>query len=195
MDDVGGIVLAAGGSERMGRPKATLVWRRATFLDHVVAALARAGVAPIVVVTGAERPAVPPPAREVHHPGWVQGQMSSLQAGVRALATASPAPAGVLVAAVDRPRLDSSTVRDLLAAWRQAAHCVWQPRHGGRSGHPVVYPADVAARLAAAAPDATARDVLRSPAVADRRRWLDVNDPSVLDNVDTPEDLAALLLE
>lgn len=189
---LGAVVLAAGASRRMGRPKALIRWRGASFAERALELATRAGCAPIVVVTGAVELALPDTVVACRNARWQQGQLSSLQAGMRALTSRRPPVAGCLVLTVDRPAVTQATVDALVAAWRAAPAYLWQPRHQGRSGHPMLYPADLVQPLLALAPEASARALVRSPAVQARRRWLDVDDPGVVLNVDTPDDLAAL---
>jgi CTP:molybdopterin cytidylyltransferase MocA/uncharacterized damage-inducible protein DinB len=105
---VAGILLAAGGSSRLGQPKQLL--RDATGTSRVRRAasdLLEAGCAPVLVVTGAEADAVAAelaglPVQLVHHPGWADGMGTTIAAGVAALA-AAPATPGSAAHGVPRP--------------------------------------------------------------------------------------------
>ena len=183
------VVLAAGASTRMGRPKALLRHQGRSFVACAVELARAAGCAPIVVVTGAQPLADEPlaPAVRVHNERWQLGQLSSLQRGLAAL----PAGAsGVLVLTVDRPHVQPATVAALVAAFRGAPTFAWQPEHAGRRGHPQIYPAALLPALAALPPERDPRELLRSHAAL--RRTLAVDDPAILDNLDTPQDLARL---
>lgn len=187
------LVLAAGAGARMGRPKARIVWRGRSFARHAVALAEAAGCDPIVVVEGAaalsERDLGP--AIGVVNPTWPEGQADSLRRGLAELLLRAPGRP-VLVLTVDRPHLAPATVVALADAARAAPTQVWQPTHGGRRGHPIVYPAALVPTLVALPPDATPRDLLARPEVAVLRRTLAVDDPAVLDNIDLPADLARL---
>jgi CTP:molybdopterin cytidylyltransferase MocA len=183
-----GIVLAAGASTRMGGPKPLVAWRGRTFLEHAIDLGRAAGCTDVVVVTGAHPLPEIPPARQFRCIDWEAGQIASLRAGIRAVLPDDPA--GILVLTVDRPHVRHDTVAALAAAFAREPDGVWQPAHGGAHGHPIVWPADLARTLANDAKIVSARDVL--DAAADRRRFLDVDDPAVLDNIDRPEDLARL---
>jgi CTP:molybdopterin cytidylyltransferase MocA len=171
----------------MGRPKALLAHRGRSFLRCAVDLAA--GCAPVLVVAGAVEfpPAEYAPARLVHNPAWPEGQLGSLQ---RALAELGTDVAGLLVLTVDRPHVRPDTVAALVAAYRAAPGCVWQPAHAGRRGHPIVYPAALLPALRALPPEASPRALLA--ARADLRRELAVDDPAVLDNLDRPADLERL---
>lgn len=185
---VAAVVLAAGASARMGRPKAALQWRGRTFVEHAVALAS--SCAPVVVVAGATAlPALD--VAIVHNPHWQDGPLSSLQVGLRAIEDA--AWTGVLVLTVDRPHVRASTIAALLREHASHPDAVVQPIHEGRRGHPILHPRDVANALLQLPRTATARDVVHRPDVAARRRAIDVDDAAILDNIDTPEDLARLL--
>lgn len=186
------VVLAAGASTRMGRPKQLLRHHGRSFVGCVVDLARAAGCAPIIVVTGAidlggEALA---PAVLVPNPDWPMGQLCSLQRGLAAaLERRADAPA-LLVLTVDRPHLRPGTVSALVEAWRRDPAGLWQPEHGGRRGHPVIYPAALLPALAALPPTASPRPLVAAHAAL--RRTLAVDDPAVLDNLDHPEDLARL---
>lgn len=185
------VVLAAGASTRMGRPKALLRWRGRPFVVHAIAQAAAAGARPVIVVEGA----VSLPAEALHgaqkvrNEAWAEGPLGSLQAGLRALVDGGH---GVLVLTVDRPHVRAETLAALGEAAAADPRAIWQPRHDTRRGHPIVHPADLVPGLVALRPPDTPRTLLSLPQVAARRRFIDVDDPAVLDNLDRPEDLARL---
>lgn len=183
---IAAVVLAAGASTRMGRPKALLRHGERSFVACAVELAVAAGCAPIVVVTGAQAIAEPLAATVVDNPSWPLGQLSSLQRGLAALAD----PSGVLVLTVDRPHLRPTTIVALVAAFRAEPECVWQPEHAGRRGHPLIWPAALLPALRVLPPDGDPRPLLREHAAL--RRGLPVDDPATLDNLDRPEDLARL---
>ena len=181
------VILAAGASTRMGRPKALLEHRGRSFVACAVELATRSGCAPIVVVTGAQDlTSLGLAAELVDNADWPQGQLGSLQTGLAALDD----PAGVLVLTVDRPHLQSTTVVTLVAAFRTAPQFSWQPVHAGRRGHPVIYPRSLLPMLAALPPPSDPRELLRAHEAL--RRTITVDDPAIHDNLDRPEDLARL---
>lgn len=181
---VAAIVLAAGASSRMGQPKALLQLAGRTCLEWVVSALGDSGVQPIHVVVGAERDriaaAVPPPATTIANLAWQRGRTGSVKTGLRQV----PLDEEVLVWPVDHPLASAGTVRTLLKA-RGAEIRV--PVHDGRRGHPTLFSARMRPEILALADDQPLRDVLHR----DEKRVLEVpvDDPGVLLNLDTPDDL------
>jgi CTP:molybdopterin cytidylyltransferase MocA len=177
----------------MGRPKAEIEWRGLRFVEHCVSVL-RTACTPIVVITGAHPVAEIVGTEAVHNPDWADGQFSSLRVGLRSLGfaggTNAALPTAVLVHTVDRPHVLASTVDALHDRVLEDETRIWQPQHEGRSGHPIVFPHDVAAAMAEAVSGLTARSFVRAnPA---RRGAVDVHDPAVLENLDRPEDLGRL---
>jgi molybdenum cofactor cytidylyltransferase len=183
---VAAVILAAGASVRMGEAKPLVHWRGRSFVAHVVARAIDSGCAPIVVVTGAHAIAASEvaPAVVVENPRWVEGPTTSLQVGLAAVGDVD----AIVIATVDRPHVAVETWRALLDAHARAPELVWQPRHAEHRGHPVLVPASLRPRIAALAPTQTLRDVLATAP----RDSVDVDDPAVVDNIDTPSDVARL---
>jgi CTP:molybdopterin cytidylyltransferase MocA len=186
------VILAAGASTRMGRPKQLLRHRDRSFVGCAVDLAHAAGCAPIVVVTGAIDLGHEPlaPAIVITNPDWPMGQLSSLQRGLAAALELRPGTPALLVLTVDRPHLRPSTITALVDAWRAEPEGLWQPELDGRRGHPVIYPAALLPALAALPPTASPRPLVAAHDAL--RRGLATSDPAVLDNLDHPEDLARL---
>jgi len=135
------IVLAAGLSTRMGRPKQLLPFGEHTVIAQVVAVLQESGLDEIVVVTGHEHRAIEAeladrPVRCAFNPDFARGEMiSSVQVGLRA---ASPEARAALIALGDQPQIEPQVVQRLIAAYRETGARLVVPTHGGRRGHPIV---------------------------------------------------------
>jgi molybdenum cofactor cytidylyltransferase len=145
---IGAIVLAAGASSRMGRPKAGLPLgaHGHTVLSMGISALLAAGVPRIVVVAGAHPAAVRaalghrPCQRRlsvVDHPGWAAGQLSSLLRGLDEIE--DPLLEAMLVTLVDVPLVSPDTIRALVRAWRESEAAIVRPAQGEAHGHPVLF--------------------------------------------------------
>ncbi len=96
---------------------------------------------------------------------------------------------GVMVLAIDRPRIQPSTCQALAAAHRREPLAIWQPTADARRGHPIIYPRQLFAELLALPSTEGPRQWLRSPTIAARRRYLPVVDPAIFENFDRPADL------
>lgn len=185
---IAGIVLAAGASERMGRPKALLPIDGRPAVEVVAAALRSGGCERVLVVVGRHaeeiRSGAPLDGVElVEHAGWAAGRTSSLQAGLAACGAGATC---VAVALVDMPFVRAETVRALLGAARSHPDAeVVVPAHGGRRGHPIVLSAAVLPRVRALGADEPLHVVVRCAHAVE----VPVDDAGVLVDLDTPDDL------
>ena len=186
------IVLAAGESTRMGQPKALLPWGGVPLVRHQVDLLAaQPAVDPVIVVVGGLLDEVQAtldstPARVVTNPRFREGRATSLAAGARAL---KGRPTSVLVVSVDQP-LAPELLDPLVTAWQAEPDALLRPTFAGRSGHPLIVPADVAPELEQVT---EAVQGLRAVVTRHRHRLRSVPVESELAvlNLNTPADVAA----
>ena len=183
-----GIILAAGSSTRMGRPKALLPLGETTFLARLIETFAVC-CDPVIVVLGGDAEAVQatlahaPPAAVVFNPDHRLGMLSSLQTG---LAQTRADAAGTVFTLVDHPRLKVSTLQAVLRKFEQSGAEVVIPRHGRQRGHPVVISRRVADELLAMPKSGSPKDVIRGHRAA--TVFVDLDDPAIVEDIDTPED-------
>lgn len=178
----------------MGRPKATLPWGDGeTFVSAALRPMHGAGLSPLLVVCGAhlrETQAALPgdvPVLVLHNPLPERGQLSSLKIAIESVQD-DPRLCGALVALVDHPGVTVATLDALTA--HAAPPRIVVPRHRGRRGHPVVFGRDLFREILDT-PDADgARPVVRKD--PDRVLEVEVDDPRVLLDIDTPDDLRAV---
>lgn len=195
MNRVAGIILAAGASQRMGTPKALLDYRGETFLTRLVRVLGTV-CDPVIAVLGHHadvlRPALPPAARIAINPDPDRGQLSSLQA---ALAELPPDAGGFAFLPVDCPAVEAATVARIAKAFtRRAPDTLFViPRMGGKRGHPVFATRAIAEQLLTLPPTAAARDVVHEH--VPRTEYVEVADPGIFTDIDTPEAYRRLLEE
>jgi CTP:molybdopterin cytidylyltransferase MocA len=182
------IILAGGESRRMGTPKALLEIDGVTFAERLARTFA-AVCDPVLMVTGAVTGVSAPPAVEVHNPDWTQGQLSSLQAGLRAVPNEAPA---AFFTPVDCPLFRASTVAQLWAAFERQPAALVIPRQGGRRGHPVLAGPRAIADLLALAASAKARDAVHR--LRPETVYVDVDDPGIFVDIDTPADYQRLAI-
>ena len=192
---ISAIVPAAGLSSRMGGalPKPLLPWGASTVIGTVVSTLLAAGVEEVIVVTGHRREAVEAAlaghgVRCVHNPAYASGEMlSSIQAG---LAAASLASTGALLALADQPQMQLTVVQQVLQAFEDSdGRALVIPSHAMRRGHPILLPRGLWDEVLALAAGETLRTVIQRQAAA--IRYVEVDTPSVLADLDTPEQYAA----
>lgn len=186
---VAAVVLAAGASSRMGRPKPLLPIEGTTYLEYLLSKLAEARLNRVLVVLGCKADEV----REGTEAGdadfiessrWEQGMLSSIQAAVLELED-SQVDALVLLP-VDQPRVASSTIDAVVGAWDATRAPVAVPTYQGRRGHPVIFDRSTWPALLAAPAQEGARFVVRG--CGDAVACVPVDDPWVLLDADTPRE-------
>src|ERR1035441_658540 len=139
---LGAIVLAAGGSSRMGTVKQLLELDGKPLIVRAADAMLGSPARPVVVVVGAHAemvraPIARHPVSVVFNPEWASGLASSIRVGLAALLAAEPGLDAVLVALCDQPAL-SPEVIGRLAALHRATGRHAASAEGGRNGAPGV---------------------------------------------------------
>ena len=182
----------------MGQPKLLLTWRGGrTIIDDVVGR-ARAAVSHVVVVTGHhERATADAIAHHhdlqlIHNADYAEGEMiSSVKVGCAALPRTCPAFFLVLG---DQPGIAPHTFARLIDAWQANPNArIIAPTWNNRRGHPVLFSAAGVDEILALPADATLRDYVTRHARDSIQ--VDVDDPAVCIDVDTPEQYVRLITE
>jgi len=193
------IILAAGDSSRMGRPKALLQWRGLPFIEHVCDALRRAGVEDRVVVLGKDSHEIlagwtPAGEKVTVNPHPEHGQLSSLRCG---LLDASETAEGFLVCLADQPAVDRETYKRVIDSWNNSKETIVIPRAFRaadsklKRGHPILIPAAHRALCFEGPLEKGLHWVTHHPSV--RITDLEVKDTGIIRDIDTPEDYEALV--
>jgi molybdenum cofactor cytidylyltransferase len=184
----GVVLLAAGGSSRMGRAKQLLPVRGRPLVRHVAELVLRAPVAPVVVVLGAHADAIAPvladlPVHVALNPDWSEGLGSSLRAGVAAARRQAPQLAALLVVLADQPEIPPAHLAALIARFREGGCTIVASSVGGVPVPPVLFAACWFDELERITGDQGARALLRGRG----RELATIPLPSNAD-LDTPDD-------
>ena len=182
---IGAIVLAAGASTRMGRPKALLPLPGGeSFLGAIAATLAQVGIArgDILVVTGSSKAAIEAEAHglslsPIFNRRHSEGQHASARTGLRRAIRLGWR--GALLWPCDMPFVGVETLRQLLRAPWPAV-----PGSGAKTGHPLALDRASILQLLREPPLGTLREALRAAGVVPRRVL--VADPGAFLNLNTP---------
>jgi len=205
-EPVAGILLAAGGSARYGRPKQLLLWNGKPFVRIVAETALSAGLTRLVVVTGAHAELVENalaglPLLLVRNQDWQSGQSSSIQAGLRLLLQPSkegesfqlPDRQGEVGAALfllaDQPQITSAIVRALVEHHSRTLAPIIAPQVAGQRANPVLFDRVTFPDLLALSGDVGGREIFKRFPV----EGLPWNDSSLLADVDTPQDYRKLV--
>lgn len=195
MSEVAAIVAAAGMSRRMGRCKQLLDMGGRTLLARCLETALAGGISEIVVVVGTEGELVAAEAsrfqvRVAVNDNPAGDMASSVRAGFESL---PETVSGVIVALCDFPLLQPDTVARLKELHGMDPCRIIIPTHSGQRGHPLLFPRPILEELKAGL---TLRDIVRRN--PDRLYCIEVSDPGILFDMDTPEDyqrLSRLLAE
>ena len=193
------LVLAAGRSTRMGRPKALLPLDCGeTFIARIVRTLHDAGLDDVVVVLGHEPDPIvadltrrDTPVRFAANLDFEKGQLSSLVAGLNAIDR--PGVIAALVTLVDVPLVSVATVRAVVERYRRTRAPIVRHVAGGRHGHPVLIDRALFDEFRAADSALGANVVVRQHVSADGD--VEVTDAHAFRDVDTPDEYDRLVLE
>ncbi len=183
------VILSAGESSRMGRPKALLPIAGQTFIERIVGALKQSQIDRIIVVVGHNAEEM---RRSIEHlpvtilvnPDYKMGQLSSLQVGIRSLEADQKCEA-ILVHLVDHPYLSPAVANRMIERFQETRKPIIIPKYKGKRGHPVIFARSVFSELLSAPMDQGAKAVLK--AHQDEILEIDTEDEGITFDIDTPE--------
>ena len=191
---IAAVIPAAGLSTRMGRPKLILPVGNVPLMARVVAAFRDGGAGRVVVVVA---PIDTPGSLEIAEVAEGRGaevvvaprppldMRASIELGLAALGR-SPVPRSVLLAPGDSPGLDAALVARVIRVSAEVPGRIVVPRHDGRRGHPILLPWGLAMRIPGL-PAGVGVNALLAEHPGEIEA-IDVDDPGVLADLDTPED-------
>jgi len=186
---IAAIVLAAGVSSRMGRPKQTLPLSGVPMLERVLEIFRKSNVGRVVVVLGANEDEVRKHVKfadelVVINPKFAEGMSSSLRFGLKHVGTEVDA---VIIALGDQPFVLPTTIDKMVETYKQSGARIVIPTYQGARGNPVLFDKSVFPRIARIRGDMGAKTVVQKNA-ADVLE-VEVPDRGVLVDIDTPSDL------
>lgn len=192
-DEIGAVVLAAGGSRRLGTAKQLLEYGGEPLVRRAASAALDAGFSPVIVVVGREATRVRAVLAGtalaiVENAAWSTGVASSIRCGVAELARRVPAPRAVALLVCDQPLLTSEHLRALAAAVRGGAPLA-ASTYAGAQGVPAIFGPALLPELLALAGDTGAKAVVRRHL----SRAALISFAGGEHDVDTPGDLTPLL--
>jgi CTP:molybdopterin cytidylyltransferase MocA len=193
MSGVAALILAAGGSTRLGRPKQLEPWGDQTLLGHVVDRARRLPVDEVWVVLGADADSILDRVdltgcSVVENPEWQEGLASSLRVGLDALSRLSKVEAALILLG-DQPDISAQVVETLLATRNRSRRPAIVPKYRYRWGNPVLIDRALWPHLMSLTGDEGARRLLQAHPEWVEEVWFEALPPR---DVDTPADVEEL---
>jgi molybdenum cofactor cytidylyltransferase len=166
---IGVLLLAAGSSSRLGRPKQLLEYNGQTLLQHSLQAVRSSNVYRIVVVVGAKAEIIKRhvEAADVHvveNRAWQEGMASSIRCGVIAFTEIIPDAEGVILMVCDQPFVTASLLNELIAVHQNSGKLIVTCSYAGTFGPPTLFHKRLFGELLRLTGDTGARSILRQQA-------------------------------
>jgi molybdenum cofactor cytidylyltransferase len=190
-ENIAAIILAAGGSDRMGSTKQLLPWRGEPLVKHVARAALDQGIEQVIIVVGAAGDEIKMelsdlPVKFVENPDWRLGQSSSLKAGLAALTGETGA---VIFLLADQPQVPPTLIQALIERHADTLAPIITPLVDGQRGNPVLFDRITYHDLLKTQGDTGGRTLFSRYSVD----WIDWHDAGILHDIDTEEDYQRLL--
>jgi len=137
---ISAILLAAGESRRMGRPKLLLKWGGSTIIEKSVDTLLASKIDELIVVLGHQAQAIlrklgARRLKAVVNPQYRMGMSTSIRTGIGQVSSMSEA---ILIALADQPLIERDLIDHLIDTYGRNPQGIVLPSYKGRRGHPVI---------------------------------------------------------
>lgn len=186
------VILGAGRSSRMGQPKLLLPWGNRMVVEHLIDQWLSVGASQVALVVAADNSALTEVVRKggraicVPNPDPDRGMFSSVRCAAE-WRDWKPTLTHWTISLGDQPHLQKATLSELIEAVRTDPQAVWQPSYQARRRHPVILPGGAFHDLRqTAATDL--KNFLEASSIP--RKTVEVDDPGLEIDIDTPEDYA-----
>lgn len=185
---IGAIILAAGESRRMGKPKLLLRLGGRTIIEAVIRSLLRSKADEVLVVLGADAEKIEKkikslPVKITVNPDYKKGMLSSIRWGFRSLPENMR---GVLVCLGDQPSIPPEVVDTVIEAFEKTGKGIVVPVYKKDRGHPVLIDVKYRREVDQLSPRVGLRGLVYSH--SDDVWEVEVNTPAILRDVDNPAD-------
>ena len=187
--ETGSVILAAGGSSRLGQPKQLILFRGKNLLCRVIDAAREGGCSPVVVVIGSDGQRV---AREleqrnaisVENKRWQRGIGSSIRTGVQGLIDHAPDIDAIVLLVCDQPAVNEDTIRNLIMLREQTNKSIVASSYANTLGVPALFDRSFFPELRSLPDEAGAKSII----LRNRERVAQFEFPEGKIDIDTAED-------
>ncbi len=144
MTDTGIIILAAGSSSRLGKPKQLLQWKDKTLIEHVVEEAQAASISPVVVITGAEKENVANALSKktimiVYNEVWREGMASGIRKGMETALLQPNTVKNIITAVCDQPFVSAELFERLMQKKKETGKGIIACTYTDTTGTPVLF--------------------------------------------------------
>ena len=138
------VILAAGNSSRLGRPKQLLLWKGVPLLRRVAEAALESGLGPVLVVTGAYEMAIALSVAGLQvdlipNPDWSEGMASGIRCGIEKVQSLLPVVDGAILTPIDQPLISASFFGSLAAQQLAGGKGIVASGYADTKGTPVLF--------------------------------------------------------
>ena len=161
------VLLAAGASERLGKPKQLLPYQGKTLLGHTLQIAAESGVSPVVLVLGANADLLTPHVENaaveiVINAKWKDGMASSIQCGLQQILLTGPNINAVIIMVCDQPYVTAQLLTELVIKYEQSGKPIVASSYKGIAGTPALFDKTIFEELLKLTGDTGAKKIMRS---------------------------------
>jgi molybdenum cofactor cytidylyltransferase len=186
---VSAVILAAGGSSRMGKPKQLLEIGGKTLVSIVIENILASIIDEIIIVTQPDLPLIGdneyPEIKRIINKDWQRGQSSSMKTGLGAVDERTDA---VIFFMADQPMVDTGIINRLILTFQETEKPIISPLYNGKKGAPVIFKKRIFDELNLIQGDRGGRDLLEAYPV----EYVNIDMPLAAMDVDTPEEYEKL---
>ncbi|WP_051908101.1 NTP transferase domain-containing protein [Flavimarina sp. Hel_I_48] len=188
------LVLAAGKSKRMGKPKQLLPVADLTLIELALRSAEKARVSGVYCVLGANAEAIKPVIANhdisiIENAQWEEGIGKSISEGAKAILEREPKTTGILILLADQPNIDANYLEKIITNFEERPDTVIASDYGGFYGVPSLFSKPYFDILTGFTTDSGAKDFLNDPSIP----VIGVKSVEKLNDIDTPADYEAFL--
>lgn len=184
------LILAAGASRRLGRPKQQLLFNEETLLNRIMSTATNLQAGPVLLVLGEDSALMAPEniITVINHQ-WEEGMATSIRCGIEKIQTVFPVIDTVIITVCDQPYVSVELFREMIRTYEQTNHPIIACAYADTIGTPVLFHRSIFPELLELNGDKGARLLLNK----DRHRVGLVNFPLGNIDIDTEEDYERLI--
>ena len=187
------IVLAAGASSRLGKPKQNLLFKQTTLLQYSIDTALESKAGSVLVILGAKADAIQiaqhnPELHCLINDQWAEGMASSIRCGITHLVNYHPSVTSVVLMACDQPYINTALLNKLVTLQQETSAAIVASRYGNTKGIPAIFSRQLFPELLQLTGDTGAKKI-----IAKYTGNLETVDfPLGLIDIDTPDDYKSI---